>query len=84
MIKQQRAIEDTLDRINFSYGVGRITKVVYTSFADVQETRPNKGNVRVQCQFGPERIYSFDIATHGNGKLGITFRGKYRIAKENQ
>lgn len=81
-IYNQRAIEDTLDRINNKYGAGRIIRVEYTSFADMDKTRPVKGFVIVQRQFG-NRTYEFDLLTHGNNKVGVKFRGIYRIAKTN-
>lgn len=83
MIKNEQAIRETLTRINNSYGRGKITKYVFNGYADRDKSIAVHGMAIVQLQFGTE-AKRFDIYTHGNGKMGIRFRGKYRVCKTDQ
>lgn len=81
MIKQEKAIRDTLNRLNASYGRGKIEKFIFNGYADFDKTVATWGNVIITMQYGRE-TKRFDLFTHGNGKIGIQFRGRYRVVKE--
>lgn len=74
-------LTDTLNRINIMYGRGDISKIVLNN--QDNDFTPTKGQAFLKYQYGAE-VKDFHLYTHGNGKMGVSFRGNYRIIKQTK